>query len=206
MSNIWTFRSDTNDLGIIQHVFEKNAYKLPNNMEGKIVIDIGAHIGSFSLLAATRGAKVFSFEPEKNNFTILEKNIENNNLKDQIIAENVAVGIPGEKKLYIDTKNTGQNTLREDLNSSISPAIEMVRVISLRDIFTKYNIERCDFIKIDCEGGEIDILPDVYNLYDKIQTIAIELHFSTIESEQVKHLQQFYNVDRIALGEYVCKK
>ena len=77
----WHHRQNTNDLGIIDQVYTNNVCHLPEDMFGMLFVDIGAHIGAASVLAATRGAKVVAYEPEVSNYQILLQNIEENNFK-----------------------------------------------------------------------------------------------------------------------------
>ena len=61
-------------------------------IKGNIVIDLGAHIGVFSVYAALYGAeKVYAYEPLKENYDLLVKNIAVNNLQDKIIPIQKAV-------------------------------------------------------------------------------------------------------------------
>jgi predicted RNA methylase len=68
------YRPGTHDEYIIERVVKDNVYGLSGDMKKQIVIDIGAHIGSFSCLAASKGAVVWAFEPQSENFEILAQN------------------------------------------------------------------------------------------------------------------------------------
>jgi len=68
------------------------------------VIDIGAHIGLFSIYVRTINPTViiFAYEPEKANFQALKSNLKLNHVEANIIVKNLAVGArEGEKALYI---------------------------------------------------------------------------------------------------------
>ncbi len=106
----WHYRKDTNDLGIIEQVFENNACRLPDDMTGRVFMDIGAHIGAASVLAALRGAKVFAFEPFEESRRLLEATAAAANL--DITALPYAIGEPGVMRLYIPTHITLDRTAR----------------------------------------------------------------------------------------------
>src|SRR5258708_5456294 len=67
-----TVRRWTTDRLIVDEVLRKISY--PAAGRGDTVLDLGAHIGSFSLLAARAGARVLAFEPDPSNFSLLEEN------------------------------------------------------------------------------------------------------------------------------------
>ena len=49
--------------------------------EGEVMYDIGANVGSYSILAGAKGVKVYSFEPEAENYSLLVKNLQLNNIE-----------------------------------------------------------------------------------------------------------------------------
>lgn len=140
------------------------------------VIDIGAHIGVFSVAAAVHapGVKVFAFEPFPENLSRLKENIARNNLNDQITPIAAAIsGERGEKKIY---------DMPERFSPSLYPLKDnkggiSVKCLTLQDVFDEYNIARCDFLKIDCEGLEYEILAALPQEYFKrIASITLETH------------------------------
>src|SRR3990167_10921219 len=83
--NILRLRPNTWDSQIVENVYVRNEYSLPNNMRGKIVVDIGAHIGSFALACAKRGAsKIYCFEPDPENFELLAANSSSQEISEQV--------------------------------------------------------------------------------------------------------------------------
>jgi hypothetical protein len=81
------------DLFLIYELWANESYYIPGNIDFKIhetdtVVDVGANRGYFSCFAAHKAekGKVFSFEPMPENFTILKRNLELNNIHN-IVAE-----------------------------------------------------------------------------------------------------------------------
>lgn len=138
---------------------------------GDVVYDLGSCIGDFAILAAHRGAKVYAFEPDKNNFEILIKNIEINGMKDRIKAYNMAIGPEaGEFGFNNNFENTGGYTMSED-------SLLKVPVTTIAHIMNENVHSHIDLLKLDVEGSEYAILsnPDTAQL-DKIKTIVGEYH------------------------------
>jgi len=167
------------DLTVAEEVLVKRGYRLCEdsirNAKGPI-IDIGGHLGFFSLMAASlrTSLPIYCFEPHAENFEILEKNLKDNGIEN-VVAEPVAVSdVTGEVDLLIS---------REDLNHSLREAIEptgkvqTVQATTLEKIFEKNKIQHCGLLKIDCEGSEYEILYSTPKpLFDKIQAIFLEYH------------------------------
>ena len=121
------------------------------------VIDAGAHIGSFAVLAASRApqGRVLAFEPEAANFEMLQQNIALNGFS-RVSAFNVAVaGAEGERTLHYSVKPTttgGHSLIRTGERSTT------VRCITLDRIVADNALTRIDFLKLDCEGAELEFL------------------------------------------------
>ncbi len=165
---------------------------LPYMKNAKVGIDIGAHIGTFSVWAARHSsAKIYAFEPAEKNISMLEKNIRLNGLQDRVeIVPKVVSSETGKKKLYI-TENSGlistveEHTKREDAGKLLSS--DMVDAISLGDFFKEKKIDFCDFMKVDIESGEYDLfmnLPD--EVYAKIGAMSIEI--GNNPAELIQHI------------------
>lgn len=162
-------RNFSSDFTIFYEIFYSQNYTknfpIPDN---SIVLDIGAHIGLFSVMASRIAKKVYSFEPNSENFNILLTNIRLNSIKN-IIPINKAV-----------SKKTGRaklNTDVEDSECSLSDKGIDVATISLKDFFDAYNIKKIDFLKMDCEGSEYDILMSTPKKYlERIGKISMEIH------------------------------
>jgi len=182
-------RPGTNDTEIIDDVRVRNFYldKGFGVFEyGDIVIDIGAHIGAFSIECAIRKATVLSFEPEPKNFAILKKNIEANEFGNIISAYNTAVSdTRGTALLYKDKTNPGSHSLIEDCIDNGIGGSELVEITTLDDILKDYLWVK--LIKLDCEGAEYRILES--SKLDKVEKIVCELHDGSKNDGLVNHLE-----------------
>lgn len=122
-----------------------------------VVVDAGAHIGSFAVLAgalAPRG-RVLAFEPEPANFAMLQQNIALNGMS-HVTAFNRAVGgTAGPRELHLSLKatTTGGHSLVRGGERSVT-----VECTTLDRIVEGQRLDRIDFLKLDCEGAELEFL------------------------------------------------
>jgi len=154
----------------------KNEIK-PND----VVVDIGAHIGYFTLLLAMLvgpTGKVFSFEPESKNFKLLKKNIEINNYSN-VIAECKAVSDKNKKcTLYTFETSSGANRLSKPDDDSKVKSIE-VDSVSLDEYFKNSEFaKKIKFIKIDVEGAELLILKSMKSILHENNDVKLLLEFN----------------------------
>ena len=156
------FRNNTMDLNIIDEVQNEYIKWMETNIKSKLntIIDIGGHIGSFSLLAnkfLKKQGKQFVYEPVPENFNLIKKNILINNLTDFINPFNYAVSKEiGKAKIYISSDNTGGSRLH--LPDPSSKSFEIVKVTTLNEIYRTNKLDFVDLIKIDVEGSEHSII------------------------------------------------
>ena len=69
------------------------------------------------------------------------------------------------------------NTIVDGMNSGSSEAKETVEMLTLADVVSKFNLDRIDFMKIDCEGAEYEIFKSApASILDRITTISMEFH------------------------------
>jgi len=107
-------RKNSMDIAHLSNLYEYETTKFILHLKPKIFVDVGAHIGRFSLILAKRGSKVFAYEPEKGNYNRLIKNIKLNQLSNKITPIMKACSNKKEKtKLYVSDRNEGQNSLEK---------------------------------------------------------------------------------------------
>lgn len=159
------------DLWMLFGVIQYDQYGDCDIPLGGTVIDIGAHLGSFSLLAADRARRVYAYEPTPSTYELLKKNIELNQ-KSNVFAFNAAVGAKdGTAVFHVNPLDQGANSLY-----ARKGVAHEVKVLTLQRIFKDNNLTRCDLLKMDCEGAEYDILFSSQKLLDKVSQIVMEYH------------------------------
>lgn len=127
--------------------------------EGDYVLDAGANIGMFSIIADNvvgNTGKIFAFEPLQEISDVLEENIQRNQSKN-IIIENKILGETNKQVEFfynLDSNyNAASKTLKHDGDKVVS-----LEQITLDEYVTRNNIPKIDFIKADIEGAERDLL------------------------------------------------
>jgi FkbM family methyltransferase len=163
--------------------------------EGDVVIDAGAFIGIFSLIAADRVGEsglVLAFEPNPSTFTRLKKNIKLNEYNNINYYEMALSDRSGTRGLLI-TREPGQSTFADenftsiwhhDLVNSREKKRTEVRTISFDDFCKDHEILSVDAIKIDVEGFELKVLAGMKNIITNSPEISlfIEIHPRLMES------------------------
>jgi len=143
--------------------------------KGDVVVDIGGNLGLFSYYSLCKEAKqVYCFEPSPQSYNCI---IENFNL-DNLVVEESAVGAK-------DGKVTFNINPESSINSSMFASDENSQTITCKSInLNNYiktnNIEKIDYLKIDCEGAEYEIIESLDEQYltNNIDKICLEYHLN----------------------------
>jgi FkbM family methyltransferase len=174
--------------------------------EGDIVIDVGAHIGPYTLKASKRvglNGKVIAIEADPENFDILNRNIQLNKLTN-VIALNYAAYFKEDKiRLYLlqeESSWTKYNTVNTVRAGNEKKFVE-VKANTLDYLLQANGIkhEQVNWIKIDVEGAEFDVLKGAKDILSKSKDISllIEIHNLTTHNttlyEPIKEFLNSYN-------------
>ncbi len=153
------YRRGTADEDVLKHSFDDDIFfkGMPEYSPepDDIIIDVGAHIGTFSLLASSKAGRgrVFSVEASADTYNFLRINAALNPSA-PITPINVALSdADGVVALHHDSGNWGHSIVK-----ALSARSEVVRSQTLRSFLAQHKIERCALIKFNCEGAEFPIL------------------------------------------------
>lgn len=164
----------------ITEIFIDEVYKqkLPPNA---LIIDCGAHIG-LSLIYLKRlcpTANIIAFEPDPQNFSLLKKNIESHGFS-SVELKNEAVWTTNATLSFIADGN---------MSSKIGlsqGAIVQVRAVRLADFLTR----KVDFLKIDIEGAEYEVIKDIQDKLPLVENLFIEYHGSFKQNNELIEILQ----------------
>jgi FkbM family methyltransferase len=169
----------------IMTIHEDDIIKRFTPKEGDIVIDIGAHIGLYTIISSKRvgaNGKVVAIEADPSNFEMLNSNIKLNQLTN-VIPLNYAVHSKETKvKLYLPGGESGFTKYNTIMPNWINAQEKFVEVnANTLDYLLQLNEirqEEVNWIKIDVEGAEFEVLKGATNVLSKSKDIAIlmELH------------------------------
>jgi FkbM family methyltransferase len=153
-------RPGTNDEVIYASVVTRNEYRVPADLSGAIVVDVGMHVGAFSYLALTRNAaEVHGFEPEPSNYACAMRNLARFAPRIRLSSRAVWRSDVAAPALNFfrspDGANTGGGTLIWETDGPLVNAVPFDDVV---DEVTGGGRRRISLVKIDCEGAEFPIL------------------------------------------------
>lgn len=144
--------------------------------KGDFVLDIGAHIGYYTLIFAKlvgENGRVFAFEPDPTNFALLMRNIETNGYKNVILEQKAVSNKTGKLKLYVRQDDTADHRIYDSHDGRQSIEIEAIR---LDDYFNNYN-GKIDFIKMDIQGSEPGAIQGIPLLLQKNKNLKLVTEF-----------------------------
>ncbi len=148
---------------ISQGKFEKAEWQFVNRFlkKGMIVVDIGAHHGFYTILCSKKvgnTGRVVAFEPSPGERRKLSFNLRLNHCKNARIEPYALAGRSGKTTLFvIDGRDTAFNSLRPPAVAIPTREVD-VSAVRLDDYLGSLCLERVDFVKIDAEGAELEIL------------------------------------------------
>jgi len=188
-------RQRSSDIPIVREVVEKDNYMVEKYIKPyDIVIDVGGHIGTFSVYAASKGAVVLTYEPVKRNFALLKKNTKINGFNNTIF--NMAVTkTAGSRRIFIRDFNFGGSNLYTPHENP--DFYEEVTCTTLGDIYETNHLDHCDYLKLDCEGSELEVIQD-FPFLNTIKTIGLEYHGKERRTELEKLLEETHNGTHIS--------
>lgn len=163
-----------------------------------VVFDIGGNIGAFAAWAAPKCKQVITFEPDADNFAVLTQNIAPFN---NVTAYNCALVGHNNPTVEFFTNDTGRN---KGLHSLVVTGGRTRHVVQAQNFAAMLNTYRPTVIKMDIEGGEVDLLLGK-SLPEHVREIALELHLQKKIWREVQIPQiireleaQFANIKRRA--------
>jgi FkbM family methyltransferase len=164
---------------------------------GETLFDIGANIGLYSLLAAKKGLRVVAFEPESQNYAVLNANVHLNSLDQAIASLNIALSNRvGLDYLYVPVFSSGISF--NQLGFSPQPASEQLRSGFKQAVFS-YTLDRFieafpDFfpnhLKIDVDGieGKIISCASRTMAHRNVKSMLVEMDLNLKENEEAIQL------------------
>ena len=190
---------------------KKNKYN-----DFKILIDIGAHKGESIKLFSKNFIikKIISFEASPINFEFLKKKIDENKQEynnTEIVLENIALGAENKIIEFNQFNESSSSTIKDInkeskyykrkfrlinfLNNKKTFQKIKIKVLKLKDYIEKNNIKKIDFIKIDTEGYEFEILLGLENKIKLVDIIMFEHHYDNM----IKKSYTFENINKLLI-------
>lgn len=179
-------------------------YFIDNIKPGDFVLDIGGHVGQYAVLFAalvSETGKVVTFEPDNTAKKILYENLRKNNFTDRVSVEDIALSdANGTHSFFSRGGDSMSSLVRSGLGSNalLSDVQEYsITTMKLDDYLSTRGMGFPDWIKLDTEGAEINILKGAQEVLRSKAIIACELHpyaweeFGTNYSDLLSIIKQF---------------
>ena len=171
--------------------------------ERPVVLDVGANAGYFSLFALSRfaGARVFAFEPMPVNFRLLARHRELNPDQAFTCLPQAVAGEPGELVLAYDAADAFTTSATVFGEGSAQGDRIRVPAVTISSVMREYALERCDLLKLDCEGAEFEILyrcpPEDLA---RIGRVAMEVHRGAGANQNINAVETFLRAAGFTTG------
>jgi FkbM family methyltransferase len=166
-------RPKRGDLSILNEILRHDLYSQWSPINGTVV-DIGAHIGAFAVHAGASSDTMICYEPHPHNFELLQKNIAINALNNAKAIQQAVGDTRGIKRLSVFGKKSYGHTFYPSNGRDFVSTID-VESVTLADVLRSNGLDRIDFLKMHCEGAELDILTHTpQNVWDRVGTIVIK--------------------------------
>jgi FkbM family methyltransferase len=188
------------DFKVINETWIENVYRIHQGQffGGGVFVDVGANIGAVSLFVDSFNKdreddskiKVYAVEPEPNNLYLLNQNIQNNPTENITIVSNAI----WHEEAMVSISNRGGNSSIVDLEEDSSEVL----AITLETLFSTYNIEEVDVMKIDIEGAEFDLIINTpAETLAKINRLVLEFDksFDGRFGQMIEKLSKQFGID-----------
>jgi len=152
-------------------------FLLSNVKPNHVFLDIGAHIGRYTVLASKIAKQVIALEPEPSNFHILQQSIHVNYRKNVKAIRCVA----GEQNDYQELKlttDTGGHTIKDNIEAKKRI---IVPCYSVDNLIKSLRVNRLDWVKIDVEGAEVEVLAGMREILRTLRPrLIVEVHMDNL--------------------------
>lgn len=162
---------------IMAEIFKDRVYApLLEGRKDLTILDIGSHIGMFSIYASPFAKHIYAVEPSLEHFSSLVQNIGSNYL-DNVTPFQYAISNENKTVEFFHNTNKTMYSMREEVADKSLPS-EKVESITLEKFLKDNKIKHVDFMKLDIEGMEYEVLGgDAFaRISDRIDSLLVESH------------------------------
>lgn len=159
----------------------------------EVFYDIGANVGAYSLVAGVNNKKVFAFEPAFQNFSRLNENVSLNHLDGRITCFPIALSTQtklGSFKYIETTPGSSKGFYNEEAKFHLDGGLvaeKTMLIYSLDDFIQKFALPVPNMLKIDVDGGEMDVIQGASKVLSNtlLKSILIEIDGSLNNTSKI---------------------
>jgi FkbM family methyltransferase len=146
-----------------------------NFRHGDVIVDVGGHIGMISIILAKMHpqTRIITYEPVSQTFDRLVENLTANKIANVTPVRKAVNGTRGSIEIQWTPTRTSSSSIYWTDPRLIS---ETVDCDTLDDIFDRFAIDRCTWLKLDCEGAEYNLFNHT-SVVNRIDRLVMELHY-----------------------------
>jgi FkbM family methyltransferase len=168
-------------IAMYREIFERQIYRFKTDSKKPFIIDAGANIGLSVIYFKELypDSKIIAFEPDSKVFEVLKANVEKASLTDVELVKKALWSSETTLEFLSEGADGGRMVNLEDNSEKI-----VVETVRLRD-FLKQPV---DFLKIDIEGAETEVLRDVQDLLPNVSNLFVEYHSFTDDPQTLSEV------------------
>lgn len=173
---------NTSFFAIYEEIFEKEIYRFTSRSQTPRIIDGGANIGLGSIyfkLLFPR-ATVIAFEPDRDVCAVLKSNLASFGFDDVQVREEALWSSEGELSFVVDGADSGR------LDDESAESSVRVKATRARDLLNT----PVDFLKLDIEGAELEVLEDCFDALGNVENLFVEYHSFARKPQKIGRLFQ----------------
>ncbi len=186
------------DLATSWQIFCARSYRAPRG--ARVVLDLGANVGMFSIYAArvAQAQRVIAFEPVSGTFARLQANLARNALMGRVEVHQLGIGgVAGQRTIDLGSASVHACMYPRNDPRFESGHCEMIEVTTLDALFARLRLDEVDMCKMDCEGGEVEaVLAASDETLRRIAALSMEYHFYNAATLAADEAQLFSRLER----------
>lgn len=174
--HIWKYLDGPSFYFMYNEIFNHKVYDFKSDKQNPVIIDAGANVGLSTIYFKQTypGADVIAFEPDSKIFRVLKENISLHEIHD-IQLENRALW-KEEGELFFDSEGADAGRISTTPQNKIKVSAT---------VLSKYLHQHVDFLKMDIEGAEFEVLRECESRLKNVDKLFVEYHNFTKEPQRL---------------------
>ena len=169
---------------IIGEVYASKVYsRRYSPRPGDVILDLGAHVGTFAVYAAKQvgpKGRVIAFEPSSSNFQLLQQNACLNRLENLDLLNRGAWDREADLDLALSPMSSSHSLYVGSSPAPRNGQIERIHVSTVDQSLAELGIDRVQFVKMDIEGAEVEVLRGMDQLIKRCQPAMAVAAYHTV--------------------------